>query len=222
VADRILLVEDNPDLGSQIQEQLTEEGFEVTWLQDGDEAYVAEVQRFRLIILDLMLPGTHGFDLLKRFRSQVDVPVLILSARGEAEDRVRGLQLGADDYLVKPFWPEELRERIKARLRRPGLVRENDVEVGQARVRLDEQRVEIDGTEVSLTQAEFNLLAALIRRRGQALSRSALAAEALPEETTASDRVLDSHVSRLRKKLGESGKQIETVWGVGYRLRRSE
>src|SRR5436190_16522981 len=119
MAERILVVEDDEQLGAQIVERLRGEGFEPTWLRDGDEAARADPSRFVLIVLDLMLPGMYGLDVLKRVRKTSDVPVLILTARDHPADRVRGLELGADDYVTKPFWPEELVARVRARLRRP-------------------------------------------------------------------------------------------------------
>ena len=124
MADRILIVEDDAALGAQIVEHLQGAGFETEWIDDGDAARGAPVDEFQLVVLDLMLPGTYGMDLLKRWREGSDVPVLILSARQDTSDKVRALKLGADDYVTKPFWPEELVARVRARLRRPDIRRE--------------------------------------------------------------------------------------------------
>ena len=131
VKGRILLVEDDDRLGRQVQEQLTRAGFDVTWLRDGNEALRAPLEGVSLAILDLMLPGAYGLDILKAYRERAELPVLILSARNETLDKVRALKLGADDYLTKPFWPEELLARVEARLRRPTL------ETGETLVRGD-------------------------------------------------------------------------------------
>jgi two-component system response regulator MtrA len=218
MTDRVLVIEDDPELGKQITRYLEEAGFEPTWITDGDEARGAEIGRFALIILDLMLPGTYGLDLLKRFREQGDVPVLILSARNDTADRVRGLKLGADDYLGKPFWPEELLARVTARLRRPTLKRGDVIHVGRLRIDPASRTVHVEGRPVDVTPVEMTLLLALARRPGAAVTRAALVDAALDPEQPNAERNLDVHVSRLRRKLGEAGRQIATVWGIGYRL----
>jgi two-component system response regulator MtrA len=158
-----------------------------------------------------------GLEILRRFRQRSDVPVLVLSARNDGETRVRGLQLGADDYLAKPFWPEELVERVRARLRRPTLQRATAIEVGALRVDLHTREVTVDGASVALTGTEYAILAALARRRGAPVTRQSLG-ELLDADNENPDRTVDVHVSRLRKKLGEAGASIVTVWGIGYRL----
>jgi len=182
VSERVLLVEDDESLGRQIVGHLEGDGFTVDWIKDGDTALAADPAPYSLVILDLMLPGAYGLDVLKRLREDHDVPVLILSARNETADKVRSLQLGADDYVTKPFWPE--------------------------------RRVEVEGETVELTRAEFEILSALARRAGSAVARAWLL-DALQDGT---ERTLDVHVSRLRKKLGPAGGLIKTVWNIGYRL----
>jgi DNA-binding response OmpR family regulator len=173
-----------------------------------------------LIVLDLMLPGGHGLDVLKHVRgSQHQVPVLILSARTETTDKVRALELGADDYLTKPFWPEELIARVKARLRRPTLTGQNAVvELGRLVINVEGRTVAVDAVPVELTRVEFDLLHALAKRPGTAVSRGWLVDHVLDPERDGVERTLDVHVSRLRKKLGDAGSMVATVWGVGYRL----
>jgi DNA-binding response OmpR family regulator len=222
MAERILVVEDDEKLGAQIVERLRGEGFEPTWLRDGDEAARADPSRFVLIVLDLMLPGMYGLDVLKRIRSTSDVPVLVLTARDHPADRVRGLELGADDYVTKPFWPEELVARVRARLRRPVMQRGERVIVGAMAIDLSGRRVEIDGAPIELTRVEFDLLALLARRPGQAITRAALVEKVLDPERQGTERTLDVHVSRLRKKLGAEGRRVATVWGIGYRLEIGE
>jgi two-component system response regulator MtrA len=163
-----------------------------------------------------MLPGTYGLDLLKLYRERSDVPVLILSARNETADKVRGLELGADDYLTKPFWPKELVARVNARLRRPMLTRGDALVIGPIRIDTGARTVELNGARLDLTPAEHDILATLARRPDMAVTRSDLAEAALD---LGSERTLDVHVSRLRKKLGDASKHLETVWGIGYRLR---
>jgi DNA-binding response OmpR family regulator len=215
---RILLVEDDAKLGKQVADRLDASGFATTWIRDGATATFEKPTDYALIVLDLMLPGLYGMDVLKRFRADCDVPVLVLSARQEATDRVRALELGADDYVTKPFWPEELVARIHARLRRPVLQREGLVRVGGLAIDLEARRVEVGGADVAVTKVEFDLLAALARRPGSAISRVWLVDHVLDPDRDGTERTLDVHVSRLRRKLGAEGEKIETVWGVGYRL----
>jgi len=192
------------------------------WVRDGDEARRAPITEVDLVVLDLMLPGTYGMDLLKLYRQRSEVPVMILSARDDAADKVRALKLGADDYVTKPFWPEELIARVTARLRRPTMERSDVVRVGALGIDLTARRVEVDGALVELTPAEWSVLAALAKRPGAAVSRESLVEQALDSEREGAARTLDVHVSRLRKKLGRAGAQVATVWGVGYRLAELE
>lgn len=215
---RILLVEDDDRLGRQVRGHLERAGFTVTWLTDGAAALQADLAGVALVVLDLMLPGADGLDVLKRVRAQADVPVLVLSARQDARDRVRALTLGADDFVAKPFWPEELIARVAARLRRPVLAREGVLEVGAVELDLTARRVRVDGADAGLTRTEFELLAALARKPGTAVPRAWLAEHVLDGEGEGGERTLDVHVSRLRRKLGRAGGQLSTVWGIGYRL----
>ena len=218
MSDRILLVEDDEKLGDQIARHLAGEGFDVTWRKDGDQALEEDPERYRLVVLDLMLPGTYGMDVLKAYRRTHDVPVLILSARNETPDKVRALELGADDYLTKPFWPEELVARVQARLRRPVLQRSDTIRVGPLELRASAREILVDGEAIALTRVEFDLLLALARRPGVAVERTWLADHVLDPERTGTERTLDVHVSRLRKKLGARGRLVRTVWSIGYRL----
>ena len=218
--DRVLVVEDDERLGRQVADTLAEAGYEPVWIRDGRSVAWSQVEGASLIVLDLMLPGEHGLDILKRLRKESDVPVLVLSARNETADKVRALKLGADDYVTKPFWPDELLARVAARLRRPALQRSSAVRVGEMTVELDQRRVEVGGESVDLTRVEFDLLAALARRQGSAVSRGWLAEHVLDPEREGGERTLDVHMSRLRKKLGAASAAIATVWGVGYRLER--
>ena len=216
---RILVVEDDEKLGLQVQEHLVEAGYEVDWVQHGDQALSLDPHGYNLVVLDLMLPGSYGLDILKRFRDDgCDVPVLVLSAVDDASIKVHALDLGADDYLTKPFWPEELVARVKARLRRPLANSEGHIELEGLRLDATARRAFVADVALDLTRAEFDLLLALGRRPGQALERSWLAEHVLDPEKEGTGRTLDAHVSRLRKKLGEKAGCIQTVWGVGYRL----
>lgn len=218
MGERILLVEDDPQLGAQIAEHLRGAGFEPTWWREGRVLASGELPDVSLVVLDLMLPGTYGLDMLKSLRAFSEVPVLILSARNDTLDKVRALKLGADDYLTKPFWPEELIERVRARLRRPTLQKPDAVvELGPLRIDLQAHEVRVHGEVVELTRVEFALLAALARRPREAVTRQWLAEHVMDPEREGTERTLDVHVSRLRRKLGAQH-GVETVWGVGYRL----
>jgi two-component system response regulator MtrA len=217
MAKRLLLVEDDHELGAQIVKRLRDAGYEATWWKEGRPLGPGALPEVDLVVLDLMLPGTYGMDMLKQLRAHSVVPVLVLSARNDTVDKVRALQLGADDYMTKPFWPEELLERVRARLRRPTMARDGVLEVGALRVDLERREVHVNGARLDLTRVELEFLAMLAARPGSAITRRVLAERVLDPERDGSERTLDVHVSRLRKKLG-SAVVIETVWGIGYRL----
>ncbi|MDB4932324.1 MAG: DNA-binding response regulator [Myxococcaceae bacterium] len=217
MTERILVIEDDRALGAQIVGHLRSAGYEPAWLTDGDAFADERPADYRLVILDLMLPGVSGMDILKRLRASSDVPVLILSARNDTPGKVSALRLGADDYMTKPFWPEELLERVGARLRRPALRRAGAIELGPVRVDLEARAVSVDGRAVELTRVEFDLLVALAQRPGRAVTRRWLVENVLDPDREGTERTLDVHMSRLRKKLGACG-VIATVWGVGYRV----
>jgi DNA-binding response OmpR family regulator len=217
VAERVLIIEDDTELGEQIVERLRSAGYEPTWWKEGRHVDPDELPGLALVVLDLMLPGTYGMDILKDLRARSEVPVLVLSARQDSHDKVRALQLGADDYLTKPFWPKELLERVRARLRRPALKRSDAVDAGPVHVDLAAREVRVRGRAIELTRVEFDLLAALARKPGAAITRKWLVEHVLDPEREANERNLDAHVSRLRKKLGADS-CIETVWGIGYRF----
>lgn len=219
---KILLVEDDLRLGRQIVSHLRESDFEAHWLQNGRDALDESPEAYSLLILDLMLPGAYGLDVLKHVRSTSDVPVLVLSARNDTEDKVRALKLGADDFVTKPFWPEELMARVHARLRRPVLQRSGTIQAGDLVIDVVGRRVQAAGRPVELTRVEFDLLAALARRPGAAIAREWLVDHVLDPEREGGQRTLDVHISRLRKKLGEAARCVATVWGVGYRLETPE
>lgn len=214
----VLVVEDDPKLGREIQYTLRESGFDVTLIADGAEAVHEDPEDYRLVVLDLMLPGKHGFDILKEFRERSDVPVIILTARTDTHDKVRGFELGGDDYLTKPFWPAELVARVHARLRRPSIEHDADRSLGPLEIDFEQRLVSVDGEEIGLTRTEFDILATLARRPGAAITRRRLVERCLDEEREGTERTLDVHVSRIRKKLGEASELLETVWGIGYKL----
>jgi len=218
---RVLLIEDDDALGRQVRDILRGDHLEVEWVRDGDDAGRLDVSAFALVVLDLMLPGTYGLDLLKRWRAAgIEIPVLVLSARPDANDKVRALKLGADDYVTKPFWPDELLARVRARLRRPELRRhDGSIRIGQIELDVDGRSVRVDGENTpEFTKVELDLLRVLAKRPGSALSRRALVEACLDPDNTGNERTLDVHISRVRKKLGVAGGQLQTVWGIGYKL----
>lgn len=219
------MVEDDKELCDFLKDYLAREGFEVEAVHTGEEA----LQRFReegldLVILDLVLPGMDGLEVCRRIRAFSEVPIIILTAKGEEADRVAGLELGADDYVVKPFSPRELLARIKAVLRRVRPPCEEGERLSFSDLTLDMGRREVvvRGRAVELTRKEFDLLWFLARYPGRVFTREQILAHAWGEAYPESDeRTVDQHVRRIRKKLREAGarSRIETVWGVGYRFR---
>jgi two-component system phosphate regulon response regulator PhoB len=231
---RILVVEDEPDIAALIAYQLTREGFRVETAGTGPEALQSVARDIPdLVVLDRMLPGLSGDEILQRLKDEPgtsSIPVLVLTAKREQEDRIKGFELGADDYLTKPFSPRELVLRVQAILRR---VREAGItaggrilKAGPVRVDLGSHQVTLNGEELNLTPTEFRLLQALMERRGRTQSRKQLLEKAWDVEPGASERIqtrtVDMHVRRLRSKLGETGDWIETIRGFGYRLKVPE
>jgi len=224
---RILVVEDERDIAALVAYHLTKEGYRVLTAGAGPEALeTAAQERPDLIILDLMLPGLSGYDVLRELRRHPeigDVPVVVLTARREEPDRIRGLELGADDYVTKPFSPQELVLRIGAVLRRaqsPAVAGSSRIlKGGPITVDVDAMRVAVDGEEVQLTPTEYRLLIALLERRGRVQSRQQLLEAAWDIHVRIETRTVDMHVQRLRAKLGAAGDLIETVRGFGYRFR---
>ena len=215
---RLLLVEDNVPLADELTTSLQRHGYAVDWLADGrDAVYQGQSEPYDLIILDLGLPGLPGLEVLGQWRAAgLVAPVLILTARGSWAERIEGLKAGADDYLSKPFHPEELQLRIQALLRRArGLANQPTLEA--AGLHLDESRqcVTRDGVDIQLTAAEFRLLRYFMLHPQQLLSKSHLAEHLYDGETERDSNVLEVHVNHLRRKLGRS--VIETRRGQGYR-----
>lgn len=221
---RILIVDDDRALCSLLSEYLRREGFVVDIAHDGDAALTqlrSQASRPDLLILDVMMPGQDGLATLRELRQQYRLPVIMLSARGEAVDRVIGLELGADDYLAKPCLPRELLARVRAQLRRHAPVVAGTLQVGILRLQPGERRAYVEDRELSLTGAEFMLLQALAQRAGELVDKAALTRIALGRELERFDRSIDVHVSRLRHKLTEASAQsprIESVRGAGYVL----
>jgi two-component system phosphate regulon response regulator OmpR len=221
VSARILLIEDDPRLAAMLSQYLGEAGFSVTHAVAGAAglALAARVA-FDALVLDLTLPDMDGLEVCRQLRAKSDLPVLMLTARGDAMDRVVGLELGADDYLGKPFEPRELLARLRALLRRGrGVARDETLRFGRLEINRDARSVRIDGEERTLTAYQFALLAALAGRAGRVLSREVLMDLVKGEAPEAFDRSIDVHISRIRQAIEDNPKQprrILTLRGAGY------
>lgn len=224
--ENILLIDDDVELCSMLTDYLGRYGFRVTAIHRGDSGLKAAREKpWVMVLLDVMLPGMDGFEVLKQLRIVSPVSVLLLTARGDDVDRIVGLEIGADDYLPKPFNPRELLARMRAILRRRGAT-EPDSEESTLRVddlELDHgaRTVRVRGKNVEVTDVEFALLEALMRSSGKVVSREELAERVLGRSLNPFDRSLDMHVSRLRRKLdeaGASGDRVKTIRGSGYQL----
>lgn len=223
--ERVLVVDDEPDIVALVAYHLAKAGFRVSTAGDGADALEQTKRELpALVVLDLMLPGMSGFDVLESMRrneSTRQTAVLMLTARRDEPDRIRGLSLGADDYLTKPFSPAELVLRVRAILRRTGtgVQRDDIIDIGEISINRSEHSVVVSGNQIELTPTEYRLLILLAERRGRVQARSNLLQsvwEAAPDIQT---RTVDMHVQRLRTKLGSAGDLIETVRGFGYRIR---
>ncbi len=222
---RILIVEDNDKTAGALKTGLQNESFEVTTTPTGEEGFfLLNSQPFDMVVLDWMLPGRDGIEIVKAVRAQErKIPILLLTARDAIEDRVRGLESGADDYLVKPFAFAELVARIRSLLRRAAPAEPMRKTIADLVVDLEMRRVSRAGKPIELTPREFDLLTYLLRQRGQVVTREMLAKEVWAEtnRVTPLDNVIDVHVAHLRKKLddGYTVKLVHTVRGVGFVLR---
>lgn len=217
---RILLIEDDEKLGELLVEELTRASHTCVWCGDGETGLVElRSEPPDLVLLDLMLPGRWGFHVLEEIRRDSAVPVIVLTARLLGEDKVRALDLGADDYITKPFWTGELLARIRAVMRRAGGAVSVSPEAGFGAVRVNRQarQITVDGVDCELTPTEWALLSYFLDRPGQALRRDELIHAVLPG-TGSARQALQTQVSRLRQKLGTDGERISTVWGIGYRF----
>ncbi|MCC6931343.1 MAG: response regulator transcription factor [Gemmatimonadaceae bacterium] len=228
-SERVLVVDDEPDIVALVAYHLVKAGYRVSTAASGPDA-VAEARRERpaLVVLDLMLPGMSGFEVLEQLRADEvtrDVAVLMLTARKDEPDRIKGLSLGADDYLTKPFSPQELILRVGAILRRlqagqqpPG----ETLRVGPIAIDRAAHRVHVDGREIELTPTEYKLLLTLAERRGRVQARAHLLETVWDAAPDIQTRTVDMHVQRLRTKLESAGELIETVRGFGYRLKAAQ
>jgi two-component system phosphate regulon response regulator PhoB len=220
---KILIVEDDRDIVEMVEYNLKQEGYVTVHAFNGEKGIeLADKEKPDLIILDLMLPAIDGFEVCKRLKQQQStslIPIIILSAKSRETDKVVGLELGADDYITKPFSPRELIARIKAVLRRHKELPAEEIKTGQIVIDSTGHKVLVKGREVELTATEFRLLECLARRPGAVFSRNQLLDAAGADGSMVYDRTVDAHIKSLRRKLGSAKDYIETVRGVGYRFR---
>jgi DNA-binding response OmpR family regulator len=219
MAGTVLLVEDEPSVGELVRGYLMRDGYRVVWVRSGEEALVeVDRHRVRIIILDIGLPGMDGFDVCRELRARSNVPILMLTARDEEPDRIVGLEVGADDYLTKPFSPRELVARMKAILRRsePQEGREKTVALGDVVLDRESHDVTVAGRPVDLTAKEFDLLAYFMANPGVVVSRDLLLERVWGQEYPGGTRTVDVHVAQVRRKLDRPD-LIRTLRGTGYK-----
>jgi DNA-binding response OmpR family regulator len=224
---RILIVEDEPNIASFARMYLEAAGFEVDWADRGDTGMERALSDPRpdLVILDLMLPGVDGLEITRLLRGEADLPIIMLTARDDAVDRVVGLELGADDYVTKPFNPRELVARVRAVLRRtdateasaPDAPQPLTIEADGLKVEVGAREVFVDDEQVALTPKEFDLLVTLLENRGLVLTREQLLEKVWGYTFLGDSRTIDVHVRQLRRKLGDAC-PVQTVWGTGYKV----
>jgi two-component system phosphate regulon response regulator PhoB len=228
MSQKILIIEDEPDIRKTLEYNISREGYEVTSASSLSEARQSlELSSFSLLLLDLMLPDGSGLDLfreLKQDKSKSSMPVIILTAKDDEVDKVVGFELGADDYVTKPFSVRELILRVKAVLKR-GVSKSDNVEVqrqfGELKIDVDSHEVFVNDEHISLTALEFKLLRQLVDRRGRVQSRDQLLTDVWGYSSDVTTRTVDTHIKRLREKLGDMGKYVQTIRGVGYKFTRT-
>lgn len=224
----ILVIEDDRNLAKLLKYNLEKAGYKCFLAESGEDALQLLAERdVDLVLLDIMLPGIDGFEVCRKIRQHPlhrELPIVMLTAKGEEIDKVLGFELGIDDYVVKPFSPRELNLRIRAILKRERRGKQDVREVMKCdglEVDIARHSVKLNGKDVTLTLMEFKLLAVLLKRRGQAQSRETLLSDVWDVDKTINTRTIDTHITRLREKLGETGKRIKTVRGLGYKLEES-
>ena len=219
----ILIVDDEANIRSLIRKYAAYEGYTADEAADGAEAIEKCRKRaYDLVIMDVMMPELDGFSACREIRRFSQVPMLMLSARGEEYDRIHGFELGVDDYVVKPFSPRELMMRIAAICKRSGGQKSECVDIGGMRVDFTARRVTIDNVPLALSPKEYELLFYMVRNRGIALTRERLISEVWGYDFYGDDRTLDTHIKLLRKSLGEYASRITTLRGVGYRFEKED
>ena len=225
---KILVIEDEPDIRRNLEYNITREGYNVLTAASLSEAeQIVNKQSVSLILLDLMLPDGSGLELCKKLKANSEteaIPIIILTAKDDEVDKVVGFELGADDYVTKPFSVRELILRVKAVLKR-GVSKSDNVEVqrqfGELKIDVDSHEVFVNDEQISLTALEFKLLRQLVDRRGRVQSRDQLLSDVWGYSSDVTTRTVDTHIKRLREKLGDMGKYVQTIRGVGYKFTRT-
>ena len=217
---KILVVDDEPRMRKLVKDFLTVKGFQVVEAGDGEEAIdiFFEQKDIALILLDVMMPKMDGWEVLKTIRKYSQVPVLMLTARGEEQDELQGFKLGVDEYISKPFSPKILVARVEAILRRSSPGAKDVIDVGGIHIDKTAHQVEIDGKPVDLSYKEFELMTYFAENQGIALSREKILNNVWNYDYFGDARTIDTHVKKLRSKLGEKGEYIKTIWGMGYKF----
>ena len=217
---KILVVDDEPRMRKLVKDFLTVKGFQVIEAEDGEQAIdiFFEEKDIALILLDVMMPEMDGWEVLKTIRQYSQIPILMLTARGEEQDELQGFKLGADEYISKPFSPKILVARVEAILRRSSQGSKDVIEIGGIRIDKSAHLVEIDGVPVDLSYKEFELMTYFAENQGIALSREKILNHVWNYDYFGDARTIDTHVKKLRSKLGEKGEYIKTIWGMGYKF----
>ena len=217
---KILVVDDEPRMRKLVKDFLTVKGFQVIEAEDGEQAIdiFFEEKDIALILLDVMMPKMDGWEVLKTIRQYSQIPILMLTARGEEQDELQGFKLGADEYISKPFSPKILVARVEAILRRSSQGSKDVIEIGGIRIDKSAHLVEIDGVPVDLSYKEFELMTYFAENQGIALSREKILNNVWNYDYFGDARTIDTHVKKLRSKLGEKGEYIKTIWGMGYKF----
>ena len=217
---KILVVDDEPRMRKLVKDFLTVKGFQVIEAEDGEQAIdiFFEEKDIALILLDVMMPKMDGWEVLKTIRQYSQIPILMLTARGEEQDELQGFKLGADEYISKPFSPKILVARVEAILRRSSQGSKDVIEIGGIRIDKSAHLVEIDGVPVDLSYKEFELMTYFAENQGIALSREKILNNVWNYDYFGDARTIDTHVKKLRSKLGEKGNYIKTIWGMGYKF----
>jgi len=226
--EKVLIVEDDKNIAKLVKYNLDKAGFETSVAKNGEEALsLIDKEEIHLVILDIMLPGMDGFEVCKEMKKDdrfKAIPIIMLTAKGEETDRVVGFELGADDYVVKPFSPRELALRVKAILKRkrPSEETQDIISIDKLKIDIPRHKVTVNKKEIKLTLMEFNLLLTLVQRRGRVQTREKLLDDVWNIDSEVTTRTIDTHVKQVRHKLGKAGKLIETVRGLGYRFTDKE
>ncbi len=217
---KILVVDDESRMRKLVRDFLVKQDFEVIEAGDGEDAlnqFYAQ-KDIALIILDVMMPKINGWEVCREIRETSKVPIIMLTAKGEESDELQGFNIGADEYISKPFSPKILVARVEAILRRTGMKEEEDLEIGGIRIDRLGHQVTVDGAQLELSYKEFELLTYFIENKGIALSREKILNHVWNYDYFGDARTIDTHVKKLRNKLGAKGEYIKTIWGMGYKF----